>query len=283
MSENFVRDNMTRSTSPSSFNSLQIALMSMTDRCTKQQKQIDDLEKGKKDLYIQLKKMHEENVKLREKNVSLSHEVHTKSKKLSEVQECWNRDKEMNESNVKQLEKLQQEMLGFGNKHGNRSFDSFDMDSTNDNISSLDTTDVQETEVSSSIMNNANDEIKTHLDTSKQGIGDIKDALLQQQSLLKSAIEAMKQRKTVSDQSAERLIAAVLTTVVSRSGIDNVSGVMGSRVCPMCEAVFPDTCPHDEFETHVVEHFSYEESETLRQFDTVPDAYWPGIEHNPEM
>merc|ERR1719300_1976050 len=156
--------------------------------------------------------MHEENVKLREKNVSLSHEVHTKSKKLSEVQECWNRDKEMNESNVKQLEKLQQEMLGFGNKHGNRSFDS------------LDTTDVHETEVSSSIMNNANDEIKTHLDTSKQGICDIKDALLQQQSLLKSAIEAMKQRKTVSDQSAERLIAAVLTTVVSRSGIDNVSG-----------------------------------------------------------
>ena len=39
----------------------------------------------------------------------------------------------------------------------------------------------------------------------------------------------------------------------------------------------------EEFEGHVVEHFSYEESETLRNFDTVPDAYWPGIEHNPEF
>ena len=39
----------------------------------------------------------------------------------------------------------------------------------------------------------------------------------------------------------------------------------------------------EEFESHVVEHFSYEESETLRNFDTVPDAFWPGIEHNPEM
>ena len=39
----------------------------------------------------------------------------------------------------------------------------------------------------------------------------------------------------------------------------------------------------EEFESHVVEHFSNEESETLRNFDTVPDAYWPGIEHDPEM
>ena len=44
-----------------------------------------------------------------------------------------------------------------------------------------------------------------------------------------------------------------------------------------------DLILQEEFESHVVEHFSYEESETLRNFDTVPDAYWPGIEHDPEM
>ena len=44
-----------------------------------------------------------------------------------------------------------------------------------------------------------------------------------------------------------------------------------------------DLLLQEEFEGHVVEHFSYEESETLRNFDTVPDAYWPGIEHDPEM
>ena len=49
------------------------------------------------------------------------------------------------------------------------------------------------------------------------------------------------------------------------------------------EIVFPADISRDEFESHVVEHFSYEESETLRNFDTVPDAFWPGIEHDPEM
>ena len=31
----------------------------------------------------------------------------------------------------------------------------------------------------------------------------------------------------------------------------------------------------EQFETHVVDHFSYEESNTLSNFDTVPDAFWP--------
>ena len=31
----------------------------------------------------------------------------------------------------------------------------------------------------------------------------------------------------------------------------------------------------EQFESHVVDHFSYEESNTLSNFDTVPDAFWP--------
>ena len=85
-------------------------------------------------------------------------------------------------------------------------------------------------------------------------------------------------------QAAERLISAVLTSAIARSG-DRAEGEAGAgaRCCPMCEAVFPADSSQEEFEGHVVEHFSYEESDTLRHYDTVPDAYWPGIEHDPEM
>merc|ERR1711902_219971 len=36
------------------------------------------------------------------------------------------------------------------------------------------------------------------------------------------------------------------------------------RTCPMCEAAFPQTVTDEDFESHVMEHFSFEEQETLR-------------------
>ena len=114
----YSNDQQMRSVSPASINSLQIALFSMKDRCTKQQKRIDDLESenfmlstSRADLYNELKKLHEANMKLREKNVSLSHELHLKSKDLSETREVLERDRFRNQDNVKQLEKLQEDIL----------------------------------------------------------------------------------------------------------------------------------------------------------------------------
>ncbi len=37
-----------------------------------------------------------------------------------------------------------------------------------------------------------------------------------------------------------------------------------SRLCPMCEAVFPPEVDEEEFESHVVDHFCLEEAETLK-------------------
>lgn len=43
------------------------------------------------------------------------------------------------------------------------------------------------------------------------------------------------------------------------------------RTCPMCEAAFPQTVTDEDFEMHVMEHFTFEDQETLK--------YVPVTEH----
>ena len=112
------REENTRAASPASINSLQIALFSLKDRCTKQQKRIDELEgekialnNSRAELYTEMKKLHEANFKLREKNLSLSSELHMRSKENCEMKVQWDKDRSRNMSNVKQLEKLQKDVI----------------------------------------------------------------------------------------------------------------------------------------------------------------------------
>ena len=280
---------MMRSTSPASLNSLQIALFSMKDRCTKQQKKLDEqeheisaLNSSRNELYLEMKKLHEANVRLREKNVILSHELHLKSKELSEVKQKWDRDRVINESNVKQLEKLQENYL---KKSGDDITISDDTTESDEMLSSLKSEDVEVTNISDVTDNTVSDvvdETRALFDNSKQSMMSMKTVLIEQQSQLVAAIDTLKQRRTVTDQSAERLISSLLNSAVTRAG-DAHDHDSFARLCPMCEVVFPGESSQEEFESHVVEHFSYEESDTLRNYDTVPDAYWPGIEHNPEL
>ena len=44
----------------------------------------------------------------------------------------------------------------------------------------------------------------------------------------------------------------------------NNGGNGNKRTCPMCEAAFPPTVTDEDFEMHVMEHFTFEEQETLR-------------------
>ena len=291
MTESSARDDNMRSGSPASLNSLQIALFSMKERCTKQQRKIEDLEQennmlnvNRSDLYTELKKLHEANVKLREKNVSLSHELHLKNKEMSEVRELWDRERRGHQSSVRQLERLQENIL--------RSDDGANSsEEEEDVISSLKPSEEDgdgDANTCDNVVDNSappgDDNLVAMLDSSRQNMVSLKSSLLQQKAQLSAALDSLKQRRSVGDQAAERLISAVLTSAIARSG-DRAEGEAGAgaRCCPMCEAVFPADSSQEEFEGHVVEHFSYEESDTLRHYDTVPDAYWPGIEHDPEM
>ena len=50
------------------------------------------------------------------------------------------------------------------------------------------------------------------------------------------------------------------------------------------QVVFPEaSTSQDQFESHVVEHFVYEEANTLSNFDTVPDAFWPAALQDQSM
>lgn len=288
-----VRDDMMRSSSPASLNSLQIALQSMKERCTRQQKKIEDLEQdnimlsaSRNDLYTELKKVHESNEKLRARNVGLSHELHLKSRELTEVKELWDRDRGRHEDSVRQLERLQEDILRRSD------MDTVSSLSDSDVISSLRPEDDEKSDDDDT--QEAMDDDKKMLEASKEQMAGIKITLVTQQSQLKAALETLRQRRAVTDQSAERLISTVLTSAMSSEAasggsqdqphhVEDSGGQLQTKCCPMCEAVFPGDITQEEFESHVVEHFSYEESETLRNFDTVPDAFWPGIEHNPEM
>ena len=134
----------------------------------------------------------------------------------------------------------------------------------------------------------------------------LKESLLEQQDQMKKWIQvtnAAKEVSSIRQDSLEPNVIPEAPTGPSRSllqtsttatpsgnvkenghdsrptGNAKNSGETGSvdkRLCPMCEAEFPpDQVTHEEFETHVLDHFSCDEEqyETLRnQFDFVDDA-----------
>jgi len=276
------REENTRASSPASINSLQIALFSMKERCTKQQKRIDELEAEKialnnsrAELYSEMKKLHEANFKLREKNLSLSSELHMRSKENCEMKVQWDKDRTMNMSNVKQLERLQKDVI----QRSARTISMDDNDSEDDTIASM-KLDVSKDESSEANTNAEDEEMRTLVETGADTMNQIKLKLKNQQAQILAALKTLQQRKNLSDQRAECLISASLEAAIRKT--EQSSSTPAGRCCPMCEVIFPFEHSQEEFESHVVEHFSYEESDTLKNFDTVPDAFWPGIAHDPE-
>jgi len=275
------REENARASSPASINSLQIALFSMKERCTKQQKRIDELETEKialnnsrAELYSEMKKLHEANFKLREKNLSLSSELHMRNKENCEIKVQWDKERTLNLSNVKQLDRLQKDVI----QRSARTISMDDNDSEDDTIASM-KFDVSKDETSEADTSE-DEEMRTLVETSADTMNQIKLKLKNQQAQILSALKTLQQRKNLADQRAESLISASLEAAIRKT--EQSSSTPAGRCCPMCEVVFPLDIDQEEFESHVVEHFSYEESDTLKNFDTVPDAFWPGIAHDPE-
>ena len=134
------REENARASSPASINSLQIALFSMKERCTKQQKRIDELETEKialnnsrAELYSEMKKLHEANFKLREKNLSLSSELHMRNKENCEIKVQWDKERTLNLNNEKQLDRLQKDVI----QRSARTISMDDNDSEDDTIASM--------------------------------------------------------------------------------------------------------------------------------------------------
>lgn len=263
---------------PTSVNSLQIALFSLKERCGKQQKRIEDLEHesvtlndSRKELYAEIKKLHEANVKLREKNLSLNQELHGKNKENCDIKQRLEGDRARNADNVRQLERLQHEVLNrVAPKAKEEQEDELD---EGDNIASINT------EAETDRYDEGGDKVKAMLEKSSENMNNLKTTIIHQQAVLTNCLRALEQSKIVKDQQAELLLGAVSTLAANMSkgphGKNGGNGteVVDGRCCPMCEAVFSKMVSQDQFEAHVLEHFVLEESETLSNYDTVPDVY----------
>lgn len=257
---------------PTSVNSLQIALISLKERCYKQQKRIEELEQEKvtmnnsrAELYAEIKKLHEANVKLREKNLSLNQELHQRNKENCDIRQVLEGDRARNANNVRQLERLQHEVLNRVARPRTPVVAEFE-----DNIiSSIEPDEGKNTGAET------DEEVKTLLDKSSETMSTFRTSLISQQAALMSCLAALQQNKVVKDQQANLLLGAVTQLAASVQCQDRGEGEkIDGRCCPMCEAVFSGLVSQDQFEAHVLEHFVYEESDTLSNFDTVPDAFW---------
>jgi len=280
-----------RSASPASISSLTVALLGMKERCTRQQRRIDELEQenlqlntSRNDLYGEIKKLHEANVKLRERNLAIGRELHLTNREKCDLRSKWEEERAGHNKDVRQLERLQQEVI----KRARTLSREEEREEEQQQISSLrdwaeeateDTaeegiaeTDSGETPRKGGVEGQGENEgLGLMAEAGADSMLEIAGRLAEQRDLLKAAVVAMQQKKTLNDQAVENVIASSLAAAVAARQRDG-----GVRRCPMCEATFPEeSTTQEQFETHVVDHFSYEESNTLSNFDTVPDAFWP--------
>jgi len=99
-------------------------------------------------------------------------------------------------------------------------------------------------------------------------IADVKNVLLEQQRSLVSLLR--KQREQTAAAAAEKAAAAAKEAAAAAAA--------AVRCCPMCEVPFPEKqVSVEEFEAHVLEHFSYEDRqqsslETIKNYDILLDA-----------
>jgi hypothetical protein len=109
----------------------------------------------------------------------------------------------------------------------------------------------------------------------------LKSRLLAQQLAMKEALVRMadylkrQQQQKAMVPLAQPLSAAATATVggEQQSSLTESATSAAARTCPMCEAFFRLDTSQDAFEAHVVDHFRYEESETLKGFDLVHDVH----------
>ncbi len=109
---------------------------------------------------------------------------------------------------------------------------------------------------------------------------ELKTRLLEQQATMKTALARManglRRQQQQQQQNAPRQRHSVASSdhLPQSSLTESATSSAPGKTCPMCEVSFPaDSTSQEEFEAHVVDHFRYEEGETLKGFDLMHDAH----------
>ena len=229
-------------------------MLGMKERCTRQQRRIDELEQenlqlntSRNDLYGEIKKLHEANVKLRERNLAIGRELHLTNREKCDLRSKWEEERAGHNKDVRQLERLQQELVI---KRARTLSREEEREEEQQQISSLrDWAEEATEDVGKEVVAETDareNSRKEGVEGENEGLGLLAEAgadsmleiagrLAEQRDLLKAAVVTMQQKKTLNDQAVENVIASSLAAAVAARQRDG-----GVRRCPMCEATFPE-------------------------------------------
>jgi len=266
-----------------SLNSMQLAIISLKEKYQQKQDQVDMLETerdqlilSKENLYNELKKLMTTNEKLREQNLRLSSDLEVKSRECDylsqKLEECGisvsesslpiakhNNSREASIADMESLVSYSEEALESLNTYGSPSVRLPGIASNSEKLQL--------------VPDGASERVL--VEQAAKNFTCIRNKIKEDQMKMLKVLRTLQDNKNMSDEKANKLLSVVNTYSTSRPILKEKSeDEKILRRCPMCEAEFPVDTEQDEFELHVVQHFSYDESETLKNFDTLPDAYW---------
>ena len=295
-----------------SLNTLQISVIALKDRCIKQQRKIDLLEEENSRLYYALgvsdlpykdnlsrnnssvpddhlealNRLQEANFLLRQRNLELNQKIFNKSdtskshnlghneyeSPSSKTDIIVNRNKSPSKTNTKNTVSINGAVIE----------SEIEEDEIEDQVN-------QET---TNILGKESDKSLNRIQLTEQNMQELKEQLLSQQKMMLHAVKNISDslvhkspQQNILTKGNTGLINPLITSSSTTSDATNaleekqevnekITNQSNQRLCPMCEANFPnDQILQEDFEAHVLGHFSYEdEAETLTNYDMVIDA-----------
>jgi len=282
--------------------SLQLSLLSFKDRVMSQQNRIEELERENRDLRrsrmeaedrhesdaVLVRQLEEANLHLRQRNLELTQALLNKNMSLSSIGSFNEGFSGVSGGGGCSSSGAGESLAPPADevcRGGGGGLDA-------DDESSLDALERGET-------NDPTAEVLTRLEQQNiSKIMEVKKTLLEQQKTLMGVIharsrelEAAARQKGFTSMSQDTSKACELHEghqMTTQASTDQLPGertngltrtnqeFSSDRQCPMCEVAFPEgQVSLEDFESHVLEHFSYEDSqsmETIRNFDLMLDA-----------
>ena len=236
-----------------SMNTHQMALSNLKERCSSQQKKLDDFEREKlvllyenEDLKVNLRQLDEDNLGLRERNLEVNHQLKQSQYEILELR--------------RHLERV-----------GRGQEDQVSVATAAEEVIDTNYSDTEE-------------ELAREVHKVNESMSLLKRRLLEQQLFVKKLIDEAKvepgTKKEATGAAAEpsKNITTTENTTPTNSLItlDDGSQYDPTRpqVCPMCEATFPAVdVTHEVFVDHVNSHFTCEEEpDTLHNYEVVENV-----------
>jgi len=234
----------------------QMALSNLKERCSSQQKKLDDFEREKlvllyenEDLKVNLRQLDEDNLELRERNLEVNHQLKQSQYEILELRRHLDRVGRSNSQEVAAVASM---------------------------LSSAEVIDNHYSDT---------EELTREVHKVNESMSLLKKSLLEQQLFVKRLIEET--RLTESGAKDEVFLEASSSIGAVATAAENVTPTNSLRleesamavsydptrpqVCPMCEATFPAVdFTQEGFLDHVNSHFTCEdEADTLQNYEVV--------------